>query len=398
MKKILCFAFCLYILISGTGCWDSREINDLSFVMAMGLEEAENGNLKVTVQIAKASELTPGVAVDQKPYWVISGEGRNTFEAIRNLSLRTPRRLYFAHNQVIVFDEKLAQDGVTKHLDFLLRNFELRQNVWIFVSQGLTPEEVLNYETEIESIPAIGLTGIIQRQGANDKTGVRTLQEFMRVESEPGSTACGVLRIVQSHDFPQGDIVSPPAEGSPQAMQDLFIEGTAVFLDNKLETILDGSTSMGYRLVTNQTEQGLIVFQCPFDGNEEEHITLEIVRSTVALQGKLESSPSILVDMGLKVFLGELQCPNDIMDPENIQIIERAAEKKVIKLMSQAVTQTQAAKSDIMGFGQAMAMHDKQWWRDNRVEWSEIYPATKVEYVVEVRIFSTEIRVQQRGD
>lgn len=389
----------IIFIVAGGGCWDRREINDLSFVMAFGLEKTDQGNVKITVQVAKSGELVPAAPTNQKPYWIISGEGRNIFEAVRNLSLRTPRRLYFAHNQIILFDRKLAEEGLMKHLDFIMRNFELRQTVWIFISDENTPEELLTFETEVESIPALGLVGTIQRQGANEKTGVRTLQEFMRDGmAEPRSTACGVLRIVQTHTFPEGDIVSPPAEGSPQTMKDLFIEGTAVFLDKKLKTILDGPETMGYRLVTGEVDQGLIVFDCPgCAGNQQ--IALELVNNSVDVEGTLEKGrPKIAVDLSLRMFLGEIQCPLDLLQPEIIASIEKAAGDKAIKMMEAAVQKTQDVNCDIFGFGQALALEDKQWWRQNKKNWPEIFATVPVSYNVKVEVFGTEIRIQQRSN
>ena len=50
MKKQTVFVSCFFLLL--TGCWDKVEIEDLAYVIAIGLDKTEGENLVITYQIA----------------------------------------------------------------------------------------------------------------------------------------------------------------------------------------------------------------------------------------------------------------------------------------------------------------------------------------------------------
>lgn len=51
MKRLVSFTlFIILFLLSLTGCWDRKEINDLAFVIATGVDKGKDDEYKVSVQ------------------------------------------------------------------------------------------------------------------------------------------------------------------------------------------------------------------------------------------------------------------------------------------------------------------------------------------------------------
>ncbi len=117
-----------------TGCWSHREIESLGFVNAVGVdtalgkthwelpgEERDPGELiQVTAHVVKPSSIVSGERgpAPEKPFWVISATGYTIFEAVRNVSELSPRRLSWPHSRWVLFGEEFAKGGVARAVDF----------------------------------------------------------------------------------------------------------------------------------------------------------------------------------------------------------------------------------------------------------------------------------------
>jgi len=71
-----------------------------------------------------------------KYFWNITGEAQTIFAATRSLSDTSPRRLFYSHNQVLVFSEELARKGIQDYIDVFIRDVEARTTEWMVVTPG----------------------------------------------------------------------------------------------------------------------------------------------------------------------------------------------------------------------------------------------------------------------
>ena len=72
MKRSLLWLTAMLLLL--TGCWDQRELTDLSVVTGMAVDKGENGTYKLTVEV-QYSELNSKTAGGNSPSFVYSLEG-----------------------------------------------------------------------------------------------------------------------------------------------------------------------------------------------------------------------------------------------------------------------------------------------------------------------------------
>src|SRR5687768_2804645 len=100
----------LLVLLAGCG---KQELNQMALVMAVGLDKDKSGTYRVTAQIVRPADARGSTGAPSggtgEPVWTASAEGRSIFEAIRNLSRFSSRRVFWAHNKVIVVGEELAK-------------------------------------------------------------------------------------------------------------------------------------------------------------------------------------------------------------------------------------------------------------------------------------------------
>ena len=64
--------------------------------------------------------------------WIARGEGYTIFQAVRDMALKVPRRLYWAHCTAVIVGEQAARSGLTAILDFGDRDAELKRYIsWL---------------------------------------------------------------------------------------------------------------------------------------------------------------------------------------------------------------------------------------------------------------------------
>ncbi|HEX3044728.1 MAG TPA: hypothetical protein VHY08_08220, partial [Bacillota bacterium] len=131
ISRILMILFCF---IGCTGCWDHKELKTQGIVAAIGVDRfaGSKGIYRYTLQVIKANEVsqpkgkTGGGAGGGAPVWVRTGTGRTPYEAGRNISLQSSRRMFFSHSQALIIGKGAAQLGVRQMIDSDMRFYQIR--------------------------------------------------------------------------------------------------------------------------------------------------------------------------------------------------------------------------------------------------------------------------------
>lgn len=182
MKIIVCFMLILPL----SGCWSRHELNSLSFVVGVGLDKAEKpGEIQLTTQVVKPGELKSASTKSksgesgENAYWNIKKTGYVASEIIRDFSHESSHRLYFPHNQVLMFERKLAEEGIQPYIDAFIRDSETRFNVLLVVSEDQA-SEVLDVSPELEKLPAINIAKLVETQKITSESPTVRLIDFIR--------------------------------------------------------------------------------------------------------------------------------------------------------------------------------------------------------------------------
>ena len=157
MKKI----FLILIVLFLSGC-NYRELDKIAITVGCGLEKVDDG-YKITVQIADtqkqgdSNSSTSPVRFKNYTY-----TDRTIHEAARGILTKLPKKAYTKHMQILVIDEKIANNGINEIIDFWFREVELRNDFYVFVSKDSTPIEVLGVLTQIYPINSVGIRNLIE--------------------------------------------------------------------------------------------------------------------------------------------------------------------------------------------------------------------------------------------
>ena len=269
-KSILISA--LFLLFLLCGCFDYNELNMQELVSGVGID-SEDGKIFVSVRCEDISD-------GQKSGAIYRAMGESFFDAVRNISLENPKKLYWGHAQTLIIGESAVAESDSV-FDAILRARDIYLDITPIIARGATAREI----AESDAPNGEAATDALFSAFANEKNSKRfrsvRLWELLREKSERG------FCIIPSAALRDG---SPIFSGGAVLREDsspVFLSGEQVLLISLLEE--DGG---GGYLPPIATDKGEISFEILAQklrrrGNS---ISLHLVLSPAEVRGEADST------------------------------------------------------------------------------------------------------------
>jgi spore germination protein KC len=140
----------MLLLLFITGCSIQKDIGKLILATAVAIDQSdtEDNGVKLTIETQETISAASSQGGAQKKPIILISQGQTVFDADRNFSTYSEKRLFWGHTQYNVVGESAARDDIRKFLDFFVRNHENRLKAHVAVVQGQSGEEVLKSGVE----------------------------------------------------------------------------------------------------------------------------------------------------------------------------------------------------------------------------------------------------------
>ncbi|WP_375533171.1 Ger(x)C family spore germination protein [Paenibacillus terreus] len=367
MRLVLRLLAVLTVLPLLSGCWENQELNEIAFVLGLGIDKAKDG-YKVSMQVVIPSQIESAGGGGGTPVTLYTYKVPTVYEAFRNFTLKSPRQSYLGHVRVLIIGEELARSGMAETLDVLKRSREMRTDYYILVAKHAKASEVLSVFTPLEKIPA---NSMFKSAKASDKATAATItvqmDEFMNSLVTEGQQP--VLTGVEIIGKSGGGQVKNIQNIQPATK--LHFGDVAVFRKDRLVGWLNELESIGFSYAMDRvyTNSGAIF------GNDGKKIVVEALSSHTKRKVKIiNGKPHIYLHASLVANIQAVQSGMDITTPSALAKLEQEGEKRVVRLMETTVdTLIDKYNSDALGFGQLIYKDDPKAWRELRKEGATDY-------------------------
>lgn len=115
-KTFVCIViFLILFAVFGNAFSESyvyRNIGNLAYVLALGIDVGENSKMKISAQFSKTAIFTPGSgssSEDSSNLILVSGEANSIYSGLNLLNSYIGKELNLAHCAVIVISEEFAK-------------------------------------------------------------------------------------------------------------------------------------------------------------------------------------------------------------------------------------------------------------------------------------------------
>ncbi|WP_059106158.1 Ger(x)C family spore germination protein [Shouchella shacheensis] len=377
-----------------SGCWSSEELTDLAIVSALALDKNEDGQYVGTYQVINAANIPgalQGGAGGQSPsVTVYTATGDNQIEMLSRLTARISRKPYFAHTNLLIISEKLAEEeDISITLDAMERGLEFRAASTAVIARDIKAEDLAKVLTWVDQIPAEkiakALEFIEQTNGSNIKTNI---QEVIKSDTSTGKEPLiGGFSMIGDAEkgIEMGNLQSTDLDANPEA------SGIAVFKEGKLVNWLDSEKARGSMWVLNRIQSTPVNIEWE---NEEEAVAYQVIREKTNVSAQIKAGkPTILVEVRAEGDVRSLKVPVEVTNPHVLLDMEKVVEAEIKEEIEAAVQEAQENKADVFGFGDKMHQSYPKVWKTLESDWHDVsFPELDVEVKVEAFIRRTGMR------
>ncbi|WP_019909913.1 Ger(x)C family spore germination protein [Paenibacillus sp. HW567] len=385
-KSLFRVLLVLLLPIVLSGCWERKELNEMAFVLGLGLDKAEAGykvSMQVVIPSAITSQASGGSGGGGVPVVLYSFTARTFYDALRQFNLVCSRRSYLGHIRALVIGEELARSGVGEILDVIKRSREPRMDFYVMVARDTTAENVLKVLTPLDKIPANKLFNALDKSyKISSRTVAVTLDRFIEDLLYEGEAP--VLTGVEiKGDVDEGSKKSNIDQTAPKTR--LRYQNVALFKKDKLIGWLTGEATAGYNYIINKVHQssGYVL------GTDGQPVVIEALQTSTKLKVQfIDGKPHIYIKVKATCNVEEVQSKENLEEENSIRDLERKTEETIIMRMQDAVEEiNKQFKVDAMGFGQAIYRANPRVWAKLKAEQGDQYlQRLPVHYKASVRI------------
>ncbi|WP_438434073.1 Ger(x)C family spore germination protein [Gorillibacterium sp. sgz500922] len=376
IKRLLAPALAAMACLPLAGCWNSQELNDLSVVLALGIDKAENG-YSVTVQVVDPNQMSRNKSANRSPVTVYNEQASTIFEALRRMTTKASRRMYIAHLRFVIFNEEMARSGIEEPLDFLLRDHEVRPDFYMAIAKGSwNAADVLKMMTPTEVLPAMDLFKSLKvSQQAWAPTTAVSVTDFVgnlvKDGIDPVLTGLGYIG-----DLEQGKTEANVKE--PQSPFEYKYEGVGVMHGDRLIGWLSENDSKAYNYIVNHITSTVGKITSPDSGKP---FDVEVTHSRVEMEPYLKNGkPAMRLKSKIEGVIGEVGGPANLMNEAVLLRMQEAGRIKYEQILQHCLDRIQSDfKVDIFGFGEAFHRKYPRQWRRWKADWPDEFARMPIE-------------------
>lgn len=371
MKKVI-YLIILIGLITFSGCWDYREINEFSIALGLGIDKGEEKGYYISAELADIQG--EGSEAELIPI-VTTRHGETIFDGIQNMVTRSGQNLFWSHAMIVIVSHELAREGMTPIIDWILREGSVRSDIFVLVSLEDSAFDVMKIKSPIYNAISSHLAYTLNSHTFSPKFIPKKLWELKQELSEPGIAATlPTVRVVQDGDTKTTEIW-----------------GTAVFKKDKMIGWLDGTESFFFSMIRPVPVSGVLAQTITLEGTTG-HITYELAQKKSRYIATIrDGKPHIEVEIKLEVGLADFEDVSpDIKKPEIRELLEHYLETYIHQEVLSLITKVQQEfKSDIFGFGATIHRKHPKIWRELESNWGEEFSKLDVLVTIDAVLTSS---------
>ena len=384
MKKIRIALLTFIILMNSifaSGCWNYREVDELSIVAGMAVDKGIENQFQMTVEIVQISSGKDTKMTSK----TITVEGKTMFDAARNLISLSGKRLYWSHAKVLILSKEIASEGVTKIIEWYTRDAETREEVNILISEEESAKAIFDAQGTTEDIKSFVLGEIIKNQASLSKAPTTDILKF-DIESKTK----GISTVIPAISLKKTD-----GKMIPQIM------GTAIIKNDKLVGFLNGEETKDLIFIRNEVRGGLLVEEMQTK-DEPTLVSLEIFKSKTKVTPVVDNKDiKINLDIDTIAAIDEIGGAENFIDDEGRMKLEQSAENTLEKRIESLINKIKLEyDADIFGFGAKLWEDKAQVWNNVGNNWEEIFKDLRVNVKARVHIKNSAVLSKsfEKGD
>lgn len=373
-----------------SGCWDHRELSEITVVVGMAVDKGDDEKYTLTVEAINAKELSDKTASGFAPSVIFTLKGETLAELTQKMNVGISKNLIYSHMKVLVIGEEVLREGMLDFLDFLERNREIRDDFNIVAARNVKAADILKVTYLAQKSSSLKLHtqlhSFVQSWGGDPNI---RLNDIIKAYTSPGRR--GVLAALTIKGDPKkGNSVDNMKKGAPAAM--VVVNSLAILKNDKLLDFLPLDDVRSYLWITNNLDKTVLTVGC----SKDKSLGIRIFNTKTKSKASLVKGRAVI---NLKVrgeaYIDSSQCKDDLTQIDTFIKYEKLTEKEIKKKLEVSIHKLQKEYSaDIFGFGELLYRQDYKNFKQIEKNWDEYFKDAIVNVDVKVKLRRSGVRTK----
>ncbi len=398
-KYLFIFMIFLIFVYAFSGSYTSNSIDNLAYVVAIGIDTSENNKMKVSFQfIPNSAMTTEGGSSENSDPIVNTVESSSIDTAINLMNTYIGKELNLAHCKVIVFSESFAKNGISTTIYTLNNNTQVRPSTNIIISKCDADYYIKNSKPSLETLVTKYYDIFPNSSKYTGYTSNITIGDFYNrilCDTCQCTAILGGMNDKDSTETTKNDSNTKSSESSISGKRGTENIGLAVFHGDKLVGELNAIETLCHLINTNNISAFILSVPNPNDNSETLDISLSPKKKNKISIDTSSGTPYISLDIKLTGKILTVTSDSNYVNKENLESISNYTNSYLESNISNYLYKTSKEfKSDIDSFGRSALtkfLTEKDW---ASYDWANKYKDAFFDVNVKCDIKSSKLLTQ----
>ncbi|SNZ09820.1 spore germination protein AC/spore germination protein [Terribacillus aidingensis] len=365
-------SLCMILLLCLSGCWDSSDIEDISFAMGFGIDASDDEQepIQLTTQVALTKKQGEQATAQQgKLFQNVTLKANSIHEMVRGLSLQLPYPILTDHLETVVIN----QDIVTDYDLFILLDELLRDNI-----TRLSPSVVISAQ-QASDILATNIDGEIT-------------SDYISAFFTNETSTMKILPKVRVGDV-TANLISGTSVILPKITKDkktVKLDGAGIIRakDNKLTGFLTDKEVEGVNWLTGEGAGGLLNFR-----DEKGNTIIYEIQHYKTKSNPHYKNGKLTFDVQITAqgwITEDWSLTSNNLSEKYVDKLERLAAEEVVKIVEGTMKKLQQDyKTDVVKFYDSFRIAYPRDYQKMQKDWDNYFADADVKYDVKIKIVNT---------
>lgn len=396
IKFIAIFLILIILAFALSGCTSRQSINDLAYVIAVGLDVGNTNELKLSLQISKTNNSSDSSGSSQSSDTIVNSvECSSITSGLSLFNSYLGKEVNLSHCKVIVFSEEIANKGISEHLYTLVNNIQIHAEANMIICKS-SAEDFLNNSTPIlENLSAKYYEIASSSSEYTGYTDSITFGEFFSYYTDTFQQAYAILGGINKHtsdsdafdtfsdsdtditeyiDISSSDNTYLAGEIPSTSNISIDTMGLAVFHSDKLVGELNAIETICHMIVTNKLNRCVIRIPSPINIDEYLDFNIRLVSKPKIEVHLINNTPYITLSIKVNARLLSMTEDSNDLSLNNDKELESYISKYLEENIKNYLYKTsKELNSDIVGFGRYVVSNFLTWDEWASYNWNEKY-------------------------
>ncbi len=315
MKKNNLFCILLSILLIAllSGCYDSREINETAYMVALGVDIKAPETYNYTFQLANPLEMSGGGE---------ESSGGSPDSSVQNFVVTAPdfyiaknqlnnflsKNVDMSHLKLIVFSKELESDAFLKHSQFLMHEREVRPHTLVAVANETAEKFIKCVKPTLEANTAkyYELMGIRSDNLFAPSTNISDFLDRISTDSRTSVLPLAHSSAQNSNEANDSESLWIGADSAQIDIENACMRGMAVFKNGEICGYMNSDSALIFNILNHKIKNCTITLKNPASENSSLVFRVNIPQSAGYKIEKTNSGQLVTVSQNLDIeFIGD---------------------------------------------------------------------------------------------